>query len=157
LNADSEGAKPSKLLIGHDIEKMARHYSVTGKVLKVPERLAFHGNIIDKFKEHIGPNRSYAERVMLSEMNDASLSIDVECELEAGDKVWFDYLAQIASWEEMLIVDVEGYGQCFFVRYDQFYCAERNGEIHLLNGYVWIEKVKKADKTDMGLLLSMNE
>lgn len=148
-----EDGEDVKIWIGYDPETMAQHYGVTGKVLKLPEQLSFRLDALEKAKKGMSTHRTPGEAKLINDITTSSLDYEVENELQEGDKVWFDYLNQISVFDEKRLVEVEGHGICFFVRYDTLYCYERDNEIKLLNGWVWIERLKADDITPAGLHL----
>lgn len=138
---DSSG-EPVKFWIGKDPESDARHYGVTGTVIVTPDKLVFNKK---QMKELRGQqeNLDISQQVAMARLNENSMSLDVDMELECGDKVWFHYVAQINAVTENLLVDTIEEGMCFLVRYEDLYCYERNGQVELINGWVWIQRIEK--------------
>ncbi len=124
-----------EIKIGYTSETHARHYGVSGTVLVLPEQLIF--------------NRTRRQ-------DKITMPFDVDMELEIGDKVFFDYLCQIRAVSDKLIVETEEHGMCFLCKYEEVYCYERNNEVSLINGWVWIERIEK-EKEAAGLELVLDD
>lgn len=149
--------EPVKIWIGYNSETHARHFGITGEVLVCPDRLVFNRGRIEKYKKKIGSVRVTSDQIAVAALMGASQEIDVDMEVEPGDKVWFSYLCQLNAVMEKLLIDTEEHGLCFLVRYEDLYCYERDQEKTLVNGWVWIKRIKRADKTASGIDLNLNE
>ena len=148
-----------KLEIGYDPLSNAKHYSITGKILAVPERLIFNKKQVEKrINGKSNKNLSLSDKIAISELREASLDNDVDMELIVDDKVWFEYLSQVTAITENLVVDVKDHGLCFFIKYDRLYSYQRNNEeMELINGWIWIQKVDAIKKTATGIDLQLSE
>lgn len=124
-----------EIQIGYTSETHARHYGISGTVVVLPEQLIFN------------PKKR---------PNKISMPFDVEMELQINDKVFFDYLCQINAVTDKLIIDTEEHGLCFLCKYEDLYCYERNGEVELINGWVWIKRIEK-DKEVKGIELQLSD
>ena len=124
-----------EIKIGYTSETHARHYGISGTVVTLPEQLIFNPTIRQ-------------EKI--------TMPFDVDMELEIGDKVFFDYLCQIKAVSDKLIVDTEEHGMCFLCKYEDVYCFERNEELTLINGWVWIQRLEK-DKKVSGLEMVLTD
>jgi hypothetical protein len=151
--------EPVILEIGYDPLSNAKHYSITGKILAVPERLIFNKKQVEKIiNGKTNKNITLSDRIAISELREASLDNDVDMELIVEDKVWFEYLSQVTAITENLVVDVKDHGLCFFIRYDRLYSYQRNEEeMELINGWIWIQKVDAVKKTETGIDLELSE
>lgn len=149
--------EPVKIWIGYNTETHARHFGITGKVLAVPDTLVFNKQKIDDYKKQIGSVRMVSDQIAVAALMGASQEIDVDMEVETGDKVWFSYLCQLNAVLEQLLIDTEEHGMCFLVKYEDLYCFERDKEKTLVNGWVWIQRAKKEEKTASGIELQLDE
>lgn len=124
-----------EIQIAYTSKTHARHYGISGTVVVLPNQLIY--------------NKKKRE-------NKISMEFDVDMELQLNDKVWFDYLCQINAVTDKLIVDTEEHGLCFLCKYEDIYCFDRNGEIELVNGWVWIRRIER-DAESAGLELKFSD
>lgn len=152
-------AESTKIWIGYDSETIGRHYGITGTVLVVPENLKFNKPRIKKLRDRIsnGKNREVSDQIVMANLVNSSLSIDVDMELQPTDKVWFDYMCQINAVVDRLLIDTEEHGMCFLVKYEDIYCLERDGELKVINGWVWVQPLEKETTTDSGLEVVLSD
>ena len=149
--------EPVKIWIGYNTETHARHFGITGKVIAIPDRLVFNGQKVENYKKQIGSVRTVSDQIAIADLMSASQEIDVDMEVITGDKVWFSYLCQLNAVTNQLLVDTVEQGMCFLVKYEDLYCYERKGEVSLVNGWVWIQRVKRETKTAFGIELQVAE
>ncbi len=45
---------------------------------------------------------------------------------------------------------------CFLAKYEELYCYQRNGEVELINGWVWIQRIERNEETESGLKLQLS-
>lgn len=97
-----------------------KHAPIKGRIVSLPERLIYDTN------------------------NPRSLRWQTEMNLEVGDTVYYSYLSAMnaLSDEDPRRVETSKNVQ-LFIRYDQIFAAERNGEVVVPNGMALIEPVKK--------------
>lgn len=157
--ADSPLAESTKIWIGYDSETVGRHYGITGTVLVVPDSLTFNKSRIKKLKDRIsnGKNREDSDQVTMANLIGASLTVDVDMEAQPSDKVWFDYMCQINAVVDKLLVDTIEHGMCFLVKYEDIYCLERDGELKVINGWVWVQLLEKETVTDSGIEVVLSD
>jgi co-chaperonin GroES (HSP10) len=149
--------EPVKIWIGYNSETHGRHFGITGKVIAVPEKLVFNKQKIEKYKKKLGSTRMVSDQIRIANLMESSLEVDVLMELQPGDKVWFSYLCQINAVTNKILIDTEEYGMCFLARYDELYCYERDGELELINGWVWIKRIERKTTTSSGIELQLSE
>lgn len=133
-----------KLHVPVDSINAAKHYSVTGTVLKLPEKLRFNGERLEEIPIR-GGDLGYAASLFCE-----SLDFDTTLDVKEGDKVWFHYMNQINCVTEGMIVEVEEHGYCMIVKVDTLFCYQRNEQMVPVNGWVWIKR-KKYEEQDLDL------
>lgn len=134
----------------------ARHYNITGTVLVVPDKLIYRGEQLKKIRKRTrGIYNDYDVKELQAAVN-GSLEYQTEIEIQAGDKVWFDYIAHINANTEMKTVQVEGHGECIFVNYSQLFIRERENEKIPINGWIFIRKISTDRTLTSGLILPMS-
>lgn len=144
-----------EIQVGYTSETHGRHFGITGTVLAVPDELVFNKQRIEKYKKRIGSKRLISDEIRVALLMSSSQEIDVDMELELNDKVWFSYLCQINAVTNKYLIDIEGHGMCFLVKYEEIYCYERAGEVQLINGWVWIQRIERTRKTESGIELQL--
>jgi co-chaperonin GroES (HSP10) len=92
-----------------------KHHQTSGIVHTVPDSLYFNKKDIE-----------------------FSMEYQVPVELQKGDKVFFHYLQISSAINQKLLLTIEGKLH-IFVRYDQCFCAIREGEMIMLNGWMLLE------------------
>lgn len=122
------------------------HAPTFGKVVKLPENLVCLADDI------------HAEPSFEAKKKKAAYSLPwtTRCEIAVEDTVHFDYLTVSVCEHHGHVHNEEGDKNYFFVRYDQLYAKENNGEITLLNGFmaVSIEETEKIqEKGSQGLIV----
>lgn len=145
-----------KIWLGYNSETHGRHFGITGKILAVPENFIYNKEEIVKFKEHVGSLWNYGDQLIISDLMRESNEIDTEIEVEIGDKVWFSYLCQLNGVVKELLIDTVEHGMCFLARYEELYCRERAGELELVNGWVWIERLERENVAESGFELHLS-
>lgn len=150
---NSEGQKFGELYIESTNETEARHYAITGTVLAIPEQLTYRGRSVDELRKRTGSNFTTDEIKELQELVKESMEIDVEQELRVGDKVWFEYIAQLNGETQKLKVEIEGHGTCLLMRYDKIFLYERDLKIFPINGWIFIKDLEGNRDLGNGLML----
>lgn len=148
---------PVKIWIGYNSETHGRHFGITGKVVALPERLVFNKKKIEKYKKRLGSTRLLSDQINIAVLMESSQEIDVDMELKLDDKVWFSYLCQINAVTNKILIDTVEHGMCFLAKYEELYCYERNGNIELINGWVWIRRIEREKTTKSGIELQLSE
>lgn len=149
--------EPTKIWVGYTSETHGRHFGITGQVLCVPDKLVYNKKRIEKFKKQVGALWNFGDQITVAALMGASMHIDTELEVEVGDKIWFSYLCQINAVVDKLLIDTEEHGICFLAKYEDLYCREREGELELINGWVWIQRIERTRKTESGLELQFSD
>ena len=115
-----------KLYIDTTYDPM-RHARIFGKVIAIPRKLT--KTIIGSKPEPFPPS---ATKPMEFRYLD-----EIVPEVKIGDKIYFHYLT--LSEPEKTLVATWNNRDVYAVRYDQIYCAVRNGEIIPIGGHVLVE------------------
>lgn len=134
-------------------ETEARHYGITGTVLKVPEALVYRGRQVIDYRKETETNRGLDEMRKLGLLRKGSLDHETEMELEVGDRVWFDYKAHMHGNTEQKSIDIEGHGNCLLMRYDMIFMRERDLNMAPINGWIWIKDIEGSRDLGNGLVL----
>lgn len=138
VKPDAHFSEHNGLKIADDFEP-AKHYSVTGKVVEVPNRLVYGGYFLKSNKMgrnlSLGPMNDLFQKMFLS-----SLEWDTDMELNVGDDVLFRYNVHMACYDDNLIVRRDGVDH-YLIRYDYLYMANKS---KMLNGWVLIEPIEWA-------------
>lgn len=136
-----EGQVYAQIEVGITDQTEARHYAITGTVIKTPESLIYRGRELEAFRNKIGFDFGPEQAKDLSMLVKGSLEWEVEMELQEGDKVWFDYIAIISGNTQRKLVNTKEHGWCLLINYDQVFLYERDGERRPANGWLWIKYV----------------
>ena len=97
------------------------HYSISGTVLQVPEKLIFRKDLRKPYGPYL---------ILAKALYEMSSSYDCDMELEIGDRVLFSYLAHF----DMYLEEYDAH----LVDYDMI-VAKVGDTIHPLNGYLLVE------------------
>lgn len=128
----------------------ARHWSVTGTIIQLPETLFFYGDEMKKLKDENGGNIPKERLNEFQTLRNASLD---ECpiipELQLGDRVWFHYMIHMEATQTGLTYNHPEHGECFFMKYDSIFAVNRNNETFPVNGWIWIKpETYKQEEVD---------
>lgn len=113
-----------------------RHWSVSGLVLMLPNRLICNHKQIEELRK----NRNPVTQPMIQQAVYHSLEYGTENQLQVGDMVWFRYNNNSVLIEEGQYIEVDG-KKMLLVDYDSLYMAVRGKEKISLNGWVFVEPV----------------
>lgn len=125
----------------------ARHYNITGTVLIAPETLIYRGRQINELKDKTNGKFGDDDLKILQSLVNGSMEYKTEIEVQAGDKVWFDYLVHINAHTQSRTIEVEGHGECILVEYSRLFIREREGKRIPINGWIFIKKVVAENKS----------
>lgn len=122
---------------------------ITGTVLKVPEKLMFHGEL-HRHKRGI----TIADEEFCSLMR-TSMPHDTDLNVKEGDRVIFDYKMALDSEAEGRLLNIEGYGYCVLMPYESLYAKDTSGELIPLNGWVFVLRDQNPNEwmTESGLIV----
>ena len=118
----------------------ARHWSVSGTVLQVPDTLVYLGNKLKALKslgKLTGAYLHYAQRHRMM-----SMDFDTDIEIKVGDKVYFNYSNHIAGAEEKKEFNSPTGEKLILMPYDSLYMAVRGDKKIPLNGYIYVEPLR---------------
>lgn len=150
------------------IKSDQKNYSTLGTVYAVPQKLEFHLEEITKLREGHDLYKSFGNmgtalvRPDIQKEIDRLLNLSVrfgtEVEIEAGDRVNFDYLVHDKVREEGLMVETKE-GLMYLVKYDFLYMVLDSNDKpkKMLNGWNLVEPEEKETKTDGGLEYTSHE
>jgi len=133
-----------------DAFEPAKHFSVKGTVLAVPNKLNYYGDEIERLKQL---PRSLDRTKTIQELNRWSLPWDTNLGIVVGDEVYFHYMNRIAGVEDNLVLGKDELGErgLLFVDYDQLYMGTHEGLSWMLNGYILVEAIEYSDDELMSL------
>lgn len=134
-----------------DLEHVASHYSIRGKVYAVPERLLF--NLASMRKNMIvpptglsGEEIAFYFRSNLAEIHyqkRSSVLFDTDMDLNVGDIVFFNYQEHYNCYMEGRWVETE-IGDMMLMCYDNLICSHadiKKAEPLMLNGHILVEPI----------------
>jgi len=135
----------------HEVSAKQQHISISGTVWQVPNDLVFNGYDIWDIQDRHHPRRdtnTTREPSVQREIDSLrmdSVRFDTAMEVKVGDKVYYEYMANMMADTYGRWVHTEQ-GLMMFVKYDDLILAKRGDEIVMLNGYVLVEnEVQEAD------------
>lgn len=99
-----------------------KHHRISGIVKEVPMELYFNLRDIE-----------------------FSMEYDVPIELKKGDEVFFHYLQITSALENKSTITIDGKLH-LFIKYDRCFCAIRNDEMVMLNGWMLLEPYGEASR-----------
>lgn len=120
--------------------------SITGTVLKTPERLLFHREL----KTHV-KGRTICDEEYASLMR-TTMPHDVPMDVKEGDSVVFDVKHALDAEECGLLVDVDGVGYAVLMEYHALYAKQVDDRVVPLNGWVVFMRDQKPFEYQVGLL-----
>lgn len=118
----------------------ARHWSVSGTVIQIPQRLVYLGDELQALKslgKLTGAYLHYAQQHRMM-----SMDFDTEIEVQVGDKVYFNYSNHIAGSEEKKEFNSPTGEKLILMPYDSLYVAVRGDECIPLNGYIYVKPLR---------------
>lgn len=149
IKPDADHEKLSNgLYIGSTKETEARHYAITGTVLIVPDRLVYRGKEAKNLRAKTGGHMDEFDAKDLISILNGSMRHETDMEIEVGDKVYFDYIAQFNANTEGKSIQVEGHGECILMEYSMLSAVQKGEEFIPINGYIWIRMIQ--DTHDLG-------
>lgn len=125
----------------------AQNQSITGTILKAPDRLLFHGELKTHEKGKTIASDEY-ESLMRNTMPHLT-----DMDVKEGDKVVFDYKVGLhAESEDRILKDVT-HGYCMLMEYHNLFAKEVNSDLIPLNGWVFFIRDQKPGEyqTQSGL------
>lgn len=129
-----------------------QNLSITGTILKAPERLLFHVEL-KTHKKGITIAGDEFESLMRE-----SMPFYVDLNVKEGDKVIFDYKQGLTAEDEGRLLDVEGYGYCMLMPYHTLFAKEADGEVVPLNGWVLIKRDQREEEVrSSGIIIPESE
>jgi co-chaperonin GroES (HSP10) len=118
----------------------AKHFSILGTILALPERLVFHGKELAELRK----NRNPVTQKRIQHLMAESLEFDNDmggCEI--GDKVAFRFINHVSLMEEGSWLDFYQMGKALLVDFDQLYMRiDKEGHSHMLNGWIMVEPIE---------------
>lgn len=123
----------------------SKYLSISGSVVILPEQKWFYRH---KPSDETGHEFDAMVR--------NSLEFDAPCDIEVGDRIFFDYREQIDAETECRLVRTADYGLCVLVRMDRIYGKYVDGDLRPVNGYVFFLRDQMPDKLELssGILLT---
>lgn len=128
----------------------ATHLGVTGEVVKVPERLIYHGALLTNLKRD--KDRSPGAQQHIANLRQESMAYDVPMELSIGMKVYFEYTTRLNSFKEGRAFENSD-GKYILIAYDMLVMAFRPTtdfadvkitDVYPLNGFMLIKPLEYA-------------
>lgn len=138
----------------YDSFEPAKHFSVKGRVLAVPEMLICFREDMNVLRAMQRVSKNPIIQKDIQEMNRWSVEFDTDMEVRVGDDVVFRYINRIACVEDEQVFGRDELGSrgALLISYDELYMALRGDERILLNGWILVEPVEysEAELIEMG-------
>jgi len=128
----------------------ADHWSITGEVIQVPEKLVFYG---DEIKRVSSRSQLYDSDVLqIQKLASSSLQYESPMELEIGNTVVFDAAVHVDCNEMGKVIETD-IGDLYLIRYDRLIGVVMSDDyVYPLNGLVFFKWNKKTLKQKGELL-----
>lgn len=128
----------------------ADHWSITGEVIQVPEKLVFYG---DEIKRVSSRSQLYDSDVLqIQKLASASLQYESPMELEIGNTVVFDAAVHVDCNEMGKVIETD-IGDLYLIRYDRLIGVVMGDDyVYPLNGLVFFKWNQKTLKQKGELL-----
>jgi hypothetical protein len=114
-------------------ESEVNGYSISGTLIAAPEKPFF----FDRHSFH-GSQREFAACMK------ESLEVDCDFNFRPGDKIYFNYNAQLNALEEDRIIDMPEHGHCMLIPYHALFgytpAADPTHPVIPVNGYVFFRR-----------------
>lgn len=133
----------------------ASHISVTGTVIKLPQKLVYRGKQVKLMRADL--REQSEENKLLPILRAQSVSYDVPMELQVGHKVYYEYTTRLSAMKDGRLIDTAE-GEMMFVPYDILVLAFRPGtdmenvqpqNVQMLNGFMLIKPLEYALERDL--------
>lgn len=126
-------------------EQEANHYSISGTVVKRPEKLFF-------FNKNSYEAQGMSHLEFASSMK-ASTSSKCNHPYQEGDKIYYNYNVQFSCEQENRLLQCDEHGIVMLVPAESIFGYVHDGEIIPVNGYVFFERDKELSEyeTESGL------
>ena len=127
------GGTTIELALVYAGENEVNGYSISGTLIACPDKPFF-------FDRHTfyGPEREFAACMK------ESLEVDCDFAFRPGDKLYFNYNAQLNALEEDRIVDTAEHGHCMLIPYHALFGytpqTDPTGPVIPVNGYVFFKR-----------------
>lgn len=134
-----------------DLENVAAHYSIKGKVFAVPQEIVFNLDRIRANRIPDAPELDFEQtmfyfkthQVETEGYKQGSVLFDVTMDVRLNDTVYFNYQEHYNCYDHGRYVETE-MGDMFLIKYDQLICChpeDKPAEITMLNGMMFIEPI----------------
>lgn len=135
-----------------------RHYSVTGTVYAVPDKIVCNTKKVVDISKKV-PFKTINEEVVISDRSlmaqkdnliKDSLQYGTTVELKVGDRVRYSYTAHQKSVDNNMEAETEE-GQMFFIPYDKVFCVVNEDlfPTKMVNGYVAVKSTVNKQIQDV--------
>lgn len=122
-----------------DVFEPAKHFSVRGTVVAVPEELNYFGKeVAELMKDH------KRNLTAIQEYTRWSMEWDTPLEISVGNEVYFQYMNRIASVEDNKVLGHDELGEqgLLFIEYNDLYMAMSGEDSWMLNGFIFVEAIE---------------
>ena len=125
----------------------ARHYSIRGRVVAVPEVLCYNGHAVQSMKKRSYGGSYWARKISL--ISERSLEYDADMELQVGDEAIFHYINHNIANDEGMWLNWNG-EKVYLLKYDLLYARIRDSVLHPLNGWIMVDPIEVSPVTEKG-------
>lgn len=134
------------------VDTQAHHWPITGEVIAIPSKMNFAGNEISRFRRWLSDDSITPDDLRhMRTITRSSLKVDTECEVEVGDRVIFDYLVNINSYDTGMYIHTD-IGTLFLVRYDELIGKITQGGAYPLNDNIFFKWEQSLQKNGIDLI-----
>jgi hypothetical protein len=113
-----------------------RHWSVSGQVVMLPDRLVCNHGYIEELRK----NRNPISQKIIQEAVRTSLDFETYNQLEIGDMVWFRYNNHANVLDDGEYIEYKNV-KLLLIDYDTLYLALRKENQIPLNGWIFVEPI----------------
>lgn len=135
----------------------AEHFSVRGKIYRVPERLIFNGSKLRYFRQNQANDHSGLQ--MINALKSESVAYDVPIEVEVGDIGYFQYTEHYDCNKTGRAIETDE-GEMLLMRYDSLIFSHADDDtstVKALNGHLIISPIKKPVIVDDGIEMIIDD
>jgi hypothetical protein len=132
----------TELASGFSAESAGQRLSVSGTIVKLPQRLIFNANEIKKARKVFSNDMPSLARI--GKLRQSSVLYDVDIEPKIGDRVYFNYMQHYECYQRGAWIETEK-GDVLLMSYDSLILSHESDKpktIKPLNGLVLIEPLE---------------
>jgi len=140
-----------------DAFEPAKHFSIMGTILALPERLLYYGEEIKELRKNRNPVVTKEIQYLMSTTMEFGTTIG---DAKIGDRVAFRFTNHVNALEEGDWIDMYELGKALLIDWDQLYCRiDNEGNMIMLNGWIMVEPIEHTleEMTDSAGILVLEK